>query len=129
MVERLSSGSTYEELAAYSRIVVDGVNIYVSGTTGMDYSDMSLSEDVGEQTHQTFRNMEEALKRANSSLDDVVRVQYTITDRTYFEQVAPIWGHYFKTARPAATCVVADLIDERMKIEIEVTARKGAGAA
>ncbi|MDX1737622.1 MAG: RidA family protein [Alphaproteobacteria bacterium] len=127
MVSRISSGSTYEELAGYSRLVVDGEMIYVSGTTGTDYSNMTLSDDVAEQTHQTFRNIASALAQVDSSLDDVLRVQYTITDKAYFEQVAPIWGEYFKVARPAATCVVAGLIDDRMKIEIEVTARRGAG--
>ncbi len=128
MVERLSSGSTFEELAGYSRIFVDGDVIYVSGTTGMDYETMTLSDDVEDQTHQTFKNIEAALKRVSSCLDDVVRVQYTITDKAYFNQVAPIWGGYFKKAKPAATCVVAGLIDDKMKIEIEVTARRGAGS-
>ncbi|MTI09195.1 RidA family protein [Curvivirga aplysinae] len=126
MVEKISSGSTYEELAGYSRAVVDGDMIYVSGTTGMDYSNMTLSDDVAEQTHQTFRNIQQVLQQAGSSLDDVLRVQYTITEASYFEQVAPIWGSYFANARPAATCVVAGLINPQMKIEIEVTARKGA---
>ena len=126
MVKKISSGSTYEELAGYSRAVIDGNMIYVSGTTGMDYTTMTLSSDVAEQTHQTFRNIQAVLEQVDSSLDDVLRVQYTITDASYFEQVAPIWGEYFNKARPAATCVVAGLINPDMKIEIEVTARKGA---
>jgi enamine deaminase RidA (YjgF/YER057c/UK114 family) len=95
----------------------------VSGTTGFDYAAMTISEDVVEQTHQTFRNIEAALKQAGAALDDVVRVHYLLTDAADFERLAPVFGSYFSQARPAATAMVVGLIDARMKIEIEVTAR------
>ena len=125
-VRHISSGSSFEALAGYSRAVVDGDWIHVSGTTGFDYSDMSIVDDVVQQTHQCFRNISAALAQAGTSLDDVIRVRYLLTDASLFDQVAPVFGHYFVHARPAATAMVVGLIDPRMKIEIEVTARRSA---
>jgi enamine deaminase RidA (YjgF/YER057c/UK114 family) len=120
----VSSGSSFEKLAGYSRAVVDGEWVFVSGTTGFDYATMTIKDDLLEQTHQCFRNIAAALKEAESSLDDVVRVHYYLTDQSYFEQAAPVFGHYLGTARPAATALIGQLIDPRIKIEIEVTARR-----
>ena len=119
----ISSGSTFEAQAGYSRAVVENGLVHVSGTTGFDYAAMVISDDVAEQTHQAFRNIEAALKQAGASLDDVVRVHYLLTDAAHFERLAPVFGSYFSHARPAATATVVGLIDPRMKIEIEVTAR------
>ena len=125
MTKRLiSSGSAFEAVAGYSRAVVDGDWIHVSGTTGFDYSKMTISDDLATQTRQVFANIAAALKQADATLDDVVRVTYYLAEREYFEKVAPIFGEYFARARPAATAVVCGLVDARMKIEIEVTARK-----
>lgn len=127
MTKRLiSSGSAFEKVAGYSRAVVDGDWIHVSGTTGFDYAKMTISDDLEAQARQVFRNIAAALQDAGSSLDDVVRVTYYLTDRADFQKLAPIFGEHFAKARPAATAVVCGLVDERMKIEIEVTARKGA---
>jgi reactive intermediate/imine deaminase len=126
MTKRLiSSGSAFEAVAGYSRAVVDGDWIHVAGTTGFDYSKMTISDDLATQTRQVFANIAAALKQADATLDDVVRVTYYLAEREYFEKVAPIFGEYFARARPAATAVVCGLVDARMKIEIEVTARKG----
>ena len=125
-VRHISSGSSFEALAGYSRAVVDGDWILVSGTTGFDYRDMSIVDDVVQQTHQCFSNISAALAQADASLDDVIRVRYLLTDASLFDQVAPVFGQYFVRARPAATAMVVGLIDPRMKIEIEVTARRGA---
>jgi reactive intermediate/imine deaminase len=126
MTKRLiSSGSAFEAVAGYSRAVVDGDWIHVAGTTGFDYSTMTISDDLEAQTRQVFANIAAALKQADATLDDVVRVTYYLAEREYFEKVAPIFGEYFARARPAATAVVCGLVDARMKIEIEVTARKG----
>lgn len=122
----ISSGSAFETLAGYSRAVVDGDWIHVSGTTGFDYSSMTIAEDLATQTRQVFANIAAALAQAGATLDDVVRVNYYLTERAFFKEVAPLFGEYFAKARPAATAVVCDLVDERMKIEIEVTARKSA---
>ena len=123
-VRHISSGSSFETLAGYSRAVVDGDWIFVSGTTGFDYRDMSIVDDAVQQTHQCFTNISAALAQAGATLDDVVRVHYLLTDASLFDHVAPVFGQYFARARPAATAMVVSLIDPRMKIEIEVTARQ-----
>ena len=105
-------------------LVVDGDHVHVSGTTGFDYATMTIDDDVAAQTHQCFRNIAKALTEAGCSLDDAVRVRYYLTDAAWFDQLAPIFGQYFAHARPAATALVCGLIDARMKIEIEVTARR-----
>jgi enamine deaminase RidA (YjgF/YER057c/UK114 family) len=122
----ISSGSSFETVAGYSRAVVDGDWVFVSGTTGYDYARMQIEDDVVYQTRQAFENIRSALAQANCSLDDVVRVHYYLTDRAYFAQLAPIFGEYLGMARPAATAVICDLVEPAMKIEIEVTARRRA---
>jgi enamine deaminase RidA (YjgF/YER057c/UK114 family) len=124
----ISSGSSFEKLAGFSRAVVDGDWVFVSGTTGYDYSTMTISPDLEAQTRQTFANISSALAQADCTLDDVVRVHYYLTDQSYFEKVAPICGEYFKNARPAATALVCGLVASAMKIEIEVTARRRGAA-
>ena len=125
MTRRLiSSGSRFEAQIGYSRAVVDGDWVFVSGTTGFDYATMSIEEDPVAQCRQCFRNIAAALAEAGCSLDDVVRVRYYVTDVQLFEALAPVFGQYFARARPAATAIVCGLVDPRMKLEIEVTARK-----
>ena len=121
---RVSSGSAFEALAGYSRAVVDGDTVHVSGTTGFDYAAMTIADDLVTQTHRCFANIAAALAEAGATLDDVVRVRYLLIDASDFERVAPLFGDYFATARPAATAMVVGLVDPRMKIEIEVTARR-----
>ena len=120
--ERISSGSTFEAQIGYSRAVVAGDWIFVSGTTGFDYAAMSISDDLLEQTEQCLKNIESALKQANSSLNDVVRVTYVLPNGAEFEQCWPVLRKYFGDVRPAAMMISAGLADPRMKIEIEVTA-------
>ena len=122
-LRRISSGSTFEAAAGYSRAIVDGDSVLVSGTTGFNYADMSIEADAVAQTHQCFANISAALAQANCSLDDVVRVRYLLTEPELFTLLAPIFGEYFARARPAATAMVVGLIDPRLKIEIEVDAR------
>ena len=119
----ISSGSEFEENVGYSRAVVDGDTIFVAGTTGYDYATMSISDDIIEQAEQCLINIEKALLEAGSSLDDVVRVHYILPERLDFEPCWPVFKKYLGKARPAATMFVAGLVDERMKLEIEVTAR------
>jgi enamine deaminase RidA (YjgF/YER057c/UK114 family) len=124
MTRRLiASGSTFETEVAYSRAVVDGEWIFVAGTTGFDYSTMSISADVVEQTEQAFRNIDAALRQAGSALADVVRATYILPDAKEFPRCWPILRKYFGSVRPAATMISAGLVDERIRIEIEVTAR------
>tara|TARA_X000000368_G_scaffold388586_2_gene350198 strand:- start:11436 stop:11873 length:438 start_codon:yes stop_codon:yes gene_type:complete len=124
---RISSGSTFETQIGYSRAVVEGDWIFVSGTTGFDYSAMTIVADAAGQCEQTCRNIESALREAGSSMDDVVRVRYILPDAADFEACWPVLGRYFGKALPAATMFVAGLQDPRMKIEIEVTAIRQQG--
>jgi enamine deaminase RidA (YjgF/YER057c/UK114 family) len=120
----ISSGSTFEREIGYSRAVVEGDWVFVSGTTGFDYSTMSIADGVLEQTEQCLKNIEAALRQAGSSLKDVVRVMYVLPDATQFRECWPVLRKYFGEIRPAATMISAGLADPRMRIEIEVTARK-----
>lgn len=120
----ISSGSKWEALAGYSRAVVDGDMVFVAGTTGFDYAAGTISEDVATQTRQCLANIDAALKKAGSSLSDVVRVVVYLGKKEYFDAVAPVLGEVLKDIRPANTTVIAELIDPRMKIEIEATAKK-----
>ncbi|MEZ5776227.1 MAG: RidA family protein [Hyphomicrobiaceae bacterium] len=128
MVRKLiSSGSPFEEKAAYSRAVVDGDLIMVSGTTGFDYKTMTISADIAEQADQCFRNIAAALGEAGASLADTLRVTYILPDVSQFEKVWPVLRKHLGDVRPASTAFEARLIDPRMKIEIEVTARRPRG--
>jgi enamine deaminase RidA (YjgF/YER057c/UK114 family) len=118
------SGSTFEEQIGYARAVVDGDRVYVSGTTGFDYSTMTISDDVVEQTEQCLRNIEAALSEAGCGWADVVRVRYLLPDHADFEPCWPVLRRYFGEVRPAATMLVCGLLDPRVKIEIEVDARR-----
>ena len=122
----ISSGSTFETEMAYSRAVVDGDWIFVSGTTGFNYAAMTISEHVVEQAEQTMLNIQAAMAKAGFSLGDVVRVHYILPNATDFPACWPVLRKYFGDIRPAATMFVADLADQRMKIEIEVTGKKRA---
>lgn len=118
----ISSGSDFEKEMAYSRAVVQGDWIFVSGTTGFDYETMTISEDVAIQAEQTFKNIISALEQADASLADVVRVRYILPNADDFEKCWSVLQKYFGEIRPAATMMAAGLADPRMKIEIEVTA-------
>lgn len=118
----ISSGSSFEKVAGYSRAVVDGAWVFVSGTTGFDYVAGTISDDVVEQTRQALSNIDVALRQADSSLADVVRVRVFITKAEDFAVVAPVLGEFLGDVRPANTTIVCQLVDAKMKVEIEVTA-------
>ena len=124
MRQLISSGSTFEDTIGYSRAVVDGDWIFVSGTTGFDYTAMTISSDVVEQAMQCLRNIDQALAQANATRADILRVHYILPNTRDFEPCWPVLREYFADVRPAATMFSAGLADPRMKIEIEVTARK-----
>lgn len=126
--QRISSGSSFEAIGGYSRAVVDGDTVFVAGTTGFDYATMRIDEDPLAQCHQCFRNIAAALAEAGCTLDEVVRVRYYLTEVALFDRLAPVFGQYFARARPAATAIVCGLVDPRMKLEIEVTARRSSPA-
>jgi len=121
----ISSGSRFEQEIGYSRAVVDGDWIFVSGTTGFDYSSMTIAEGIVEQAEQCLRNIEAALAEAGAALRDVVRVTYVVPDASEFPACWPTLRKYFGEIRPAAMMISAGLADPRMRIEIEVTARRG----
>jgi enamine deaminase RidA (YjgF/YER057c/UK114 family) len=118
----ISSGSTFEAEIGYSRAVAQGDWVFVSGTTGFDYSTMTISDDIAEQTEHCLKNIESALTQAGSCLADVVRVTYVLPDGNTFKDCWPVLRKYFGAVRPAAMMISAGLADPRMKIEIEVTA-------
>jgi enamine deaminase RidA (YjgF/YER057c/UK114 family) len=125
MTRRLiSSGSTFEEAIGYSRAVVQGEWIHVSGTTGFDYTAMTISDDVVAQAEQCLHNIAAALAEAGASLSDVVRVHYLLPDPADFGPCWPTLKRWFGDIRPAATMMAVGLADPRMKIEIEVTAQR-----
>lgn len=119
----ISTGSPFEAEIGYSRAVVDGEWVFVSGTTGFDYATMAISDDVAEQADQCLKNIAAALAQAGATLADVVRVTYILPVAADFRACWPVLRKYFGESRPAATMFAAGLTDPRMKVEIEVTAR------
>jgi enamine deaminase RidA (YjgF/YER057c/UK114 family) len=127
MTRRLiSSGSQFEKDIAYSRAVVDGEWVFVSGTTGFDYAAHAIADNLLDQTEQCIQNIQTALRQAGADLADVVRVTYILPKAERFADCWPVLRKYFGAIRPAATMLSAGLADPRMQIEIEVTARKRA---
>jgi enamine deaminase RidA (YjgF/YER057c/UK114 family) len=125
MRKLFSSGSPFEEAIGYSRAVRDGDWVFVSGCTGFDYATMTIPPGAPEQADQAFRNIAAALHQAGAAIADIVRVRYILADRDDFEPCWPVIRGWLGEARPAATMIVAGLLDPRMRIEIEVTARLG----
>jgi enamine deaminase RidA (YjgF/YER057c/UK114 family) len=119
----ISSGSTFETEVGFSRAVVDGQWVFVSGTTGFDYQTMTIADGIVAQTDQCLRNIEAALAQADATLADVVRVTYIVPKADEFRECWPVLRKHFGDVRPAATMISAGLIDPRIRIEIEVTAR------
>ena len=127
MTRRLiSTGSPFEKTAGYSRAVVSGDHCFVSGTTGYDYESMTLPESVVDQTRNALATIGKALGEAGFTMADVVRARYVITDRNDMMAVFETVGEVFGEIRPAATMIVAGLVEEAMKVEIDVTAHKPA---
>lgn len=122
----ISSGSSFELEIGYSRAVAQGDWVFVSGTTGFDYATMTIADGIAAQTEQCLQNIDAALRQAGSSLRDAVRVTYVLPDSNEFPECWPVLRKYFGEVRPAAMMISANLLDPRMRIEIEVTALKGA---
>jgi enamine deaminase RidA (YjgF/YER057c/UK114 family) len=121
----ISTGSPFEKAAGYSRAVVDGGFAFVAGTTGYDYADMTMPEDVTSQSQNCFKTIEAALKEAGFAMADIVRATYYITRPEDADAHFAVCGQVLGDIRPAATLlVVAGLLKPEMKIEIEVTAKR-----
>ena len=126
MRRRIASGSAYEDLIGYSRAVIDDDGwIFVSGCTGVDPASMTLADGVEAQCAAALATIDAALSEAGAGFADVVRVRYILPQAAEFEACWPLLRKAFGTSRPAATMIVAGLIDPAMRIEIEVTARVG----
>ena len=120
---RIYSGSPYESAAGYARAVIEGDIAYVSGTTGLDPDTGMLPESVEDQTLMAFSVISRALKQAGCSMADLLRIRVFVTSREEFDRIKPIIREQCLVAQPANTTVICDLVDERMRVEIEVTAR------
>jgi len=119
----ISSGSTFEKEIGYSRAVVDGDWVFVSGTTGYDYKSMTLAGDIVSQTKQCLKNIEMAVHQAGAGKEYIVRVLYIVPVAGEFKLCWPVLKDFFGEIRPAATMISAGLADPDMKIEIEITAK------
>jgi enamine deaminase RidA (YjgF/YER057c/UK114 family) len=120
----LSSGSAFEKAVGYSRAVVDGDWLFIAGTTGFDYDKGSISEDPAEQAEQIFRTLRRVIAEAGFGFADIVRANVICTDAASWEAVVPVLSKHLPEARPACTAILAQLIDPRMKVEIEITAHR-----
>lgn len=120
----ISTGSPFEKQAGYSRAVVDGDWVFVSGTTGYDYATMTMPADPRTQARNALATIAQALEDAGCSLADVVRARYYVTERTHAAPLFEATGAVFGAIRPAATLLICDLLEEEMLVEIEVTARR-----
>ena len=125
-MQRVSTGSPFESKFGYSRAVRHGDTVYVSGTTGYDYATMTMPEAVGAQASNALETIDRALREAGASIADTVRVVYYVGDTSYVDEVVGVVGPVFKDIRPAASMLIVKMIEDKMKIEIEVTARIGA---
>ena len=124
-MQRISTGSPFEKTLGFSRAIVKGGWCFVSGVTGYDYATMTMPESVADQARNCFATIEKVLVEGGFTLEDIVRVQYTLTDAALMEEVTPALGAAMGEVRPAATIVIAGLIKPEMLIEVEVTAFKG----
>ncbi|SNY90124.1 Enamine deaminase RidA, house cleaning of reactive enamine intermediates, YjgF/YER057c/UK114 family [Cohaesibacter sp. ES.047] len=122
--QMISTGSSMEAEAGYSRAIVDGDWCFVSGTTGYNYDTMVMPETLTAQTHNCFSTIKKTLGEAGFELSDIVRIRYFVTSRAYADEAFPIFGKYLSDIRPAATLIICELLRPEMKIEIEVTAKK-----
>ena len=128
-MQRISTGSPFETTFGYSRAVRHEDTVYVSGTTGYDYATMTMPDDVGQQAANALSTIDKALREAGSSIEDTVRVVYYVGDRSDVDAVVKAVGPVFGDIRPAASMLIVQMIEEGMKIEIEVTARIGAATS
>ncbi|WP_134724940.1 RidA family protein [Paracoccus luteus] len=123
-MRRIATGSPFEAAFGYSRAIVKGNWCFVSGTTGYDYATMSMPPDAAAQARNCFATIAGVLEEAGFAMGDIVRVQYTLSDRAWIDEVAPVLADVLAEVRPAATMVIARLIRDEMLIEVEVTAMK-----
>lgn len=125
----ISFGTKFEEIASYSRAMRVGDFVYLSGTTGYDYATGKIDPDAGEQTRQIFRNAERAFAEAGTSLADVVRIRIYAPTAEDFDKVIPVVGEKFRGIMPTSTGILAALIRDEIRVEIEMEAIVGSASA
>ncbi|MGE7469353.1 Rid family hydrolase [Bosea sp. NPDC003192] len=118
----ISSGSAFEAQYSYSRAVVVGPHVMLSGTTGYDYATSTLAEGAAEQTRQLFRNAATAFAEAGAGLADVVRVRMFIARAADYEAVMAVFAEAFREVKPACTTVEAGLFDPDILVEMDMDA-------
>jgi enamine deaminase RidA (YjgF/YER057c/UK114 family) len=123
-VERrlISSGGRYEPIMGYSRAVVAGGHVYVSGTAPVMPDDADPPKDAYSQTRRCFEIILEALEQAGARTEHVVRTRVYVTSADVFPDVARAHAEIFSEIRPVNTTVIAQLIDPRWHVEIDVEA-------
>ncbi|MDW6093767.1 Rid family hydrolase [Vibrio rhizosphaerae] len=129
MITKVKTGSKLEELSSYSRLVCVDNWIFVSNTAGRNPVTQEIPEDVLEQTHQVFSNVEAALKSVGASLADVVMSRVFIQDPKDTPAVMTLIGDKFRGVDPATTVTCPPLGSTIYKMELEVTAYRGAANA
>jgi enamine deaminase RidA (YjgF/YER057c/UK114 family) len=122
--KKYSLDSDFEKLLNYSRVVDDGEWVFISGCSGFDYTDMTIAESMTEQTQQVFSNIDWCLSQANVDKNDVVRIRVIIADKGGYMDAAKVIGEWCEACKPSNTTWFAELPDPRIKVEIEVTARR-----
>ena len=128
-VVKIKTGSKFEEHGSYSRIVAVDNWIFVSNIAGRNPVSKEIPEEITAQTLQVFSNIEAALAAVDSGLSDVVASRVFIQDPSHTEAVMTVVGEKFRGINPASTVTCPPLGSTVYKVEIEVTAYRGAGKA
>jgi enamine deaminase RidA (YjgF/YER057c/UK114 family) len=121
--QTISTGSTFEQQAPYSRALFDDDWVFVSGTTGFDYTTMTIADDVGAQARQTWKNIAEALEKAGSNLGEIVQFLLIFPNREDLGVIGQVMKDVLPH-KPTGTAICANLVDPRIKVEIQVTAKR-----
>lgn len=123
-VVKLKSGSKFEDIISYSRVVVAGNMIFVANTAGRNYTTREIAPDARGQAEQAFRNIESALAAVGATLNDVVAIRSHVPNPADVEAVGAFLGEKFRGIDPAGTMICTPLAHDIMKCEFEVTAYK-----
>jgi enamine deaminase RidA (YjgF/YER057c/UK114 family) len=120
--QNLSSGGQYEKIVGYSRAVKAGNMVFVSGTTGFLESGDLVSSDEYAQAKRAIQNIDITLRKAGSSLDEIVRTRVFVSPGADWHAIARAHSEFFGMILPASTMVVCSFLDPRIKVEIEADA-------